>query len=128
MRDVPAPPDLQSRLRGIAIRDLLTSDAALDEQLRTVAVPDGLALSIGRGLLAEDDWLDAAVADVPVPARLEGRIICWCYATMTMRSTKGCAACRRWSVALLHRHGRGWSQTCFAMRPWPCCLSPFWAH
>lgn len=76
MRDVPAPPDLQSRLRGIAIRDLLTSDAALDEQLRTVAVPDGLALSIGRGLLAEDDWLDAAVADVPLPARLEGRILC----------------------------------------------------
>lgn len=76
LRDVPAPPDLQARLRAIALRDLLNSDEAFDEQLRAVAVPDGLAASMGRGLLVEDDWLDAAVADVPMPAGLEGRIIC----------------------------------------------------
>lgn len=76
LRDVPAPPDLRLRLREIALRELLTSDEAFDEQLRAVAVPDHLALSIGRGLVAEDDWLDAALAHVSPPAGLEGRIIC----------------------------------------------------
>jgi len=76
LRDVPAPPDLRLRLREIALRDLLNSDEVFDEQLRAVEVPRGFSLSIARGLLAEDDWLDAAAADVPAPAGLEGRIIC----------------------------------------------------
>ena len=76
LRNVPVPPDLRMRLREIALRDLLNSDEVFDEQLRAVEIPDGLALSIARGLLAEDDWLDAVAADVPAPAGLEGRIIC----------------------------------------------------
>ncbi len=76
LRNVPAPPDLQARLRAIALRDLLNSDDACDDQLRAVAVPEGLAASISRGLFIEDDWLDAVVTDVPTPAGLEGRIVC----------------------------------------------------
>ncbi len=76
LRDVPEPTDLRRRLREIALRDLLSSDETFDEQLRAVAVPEGLAGAIRRELAAEDDWLDAATADVPVPARLESRILC----------------------------------------------------